>query len=101
MPIIHPKKREYLYPDRMHDGLNQLYPYRALVFLRVDSRIEKMLKEEILSIEGVEEAHYIYGPYDMYVKIEFDNIELLQDIVLDRIRNLYGVVSTMTCYVAE
>ncbi len=85
----------------MHDGLNQLYPYRALVFLRVDSRIEKMLKEEILSIEGVEEAHYIYGPYDMYVEVEFDNIELLQDIVLDRIRNLYGVVSTMTCYVAE
>ena len=85
----------------MHDGLNQLDHHRALVFLRVDSRIESMLKKEILSIEGVKEAHYIYGPYDMYVEVEFDNIELLQDIVLDRIRNLYGVISTMTCYVSE
>ena len=85
----------------MHGGLNQLDHHRALVFLRVDSRIESMLKKEILSIEGVKEAHYIYGPYDMYVEVEFDNIELLQDIVLDRIRNLYGVISTMTCYVSE
>jgi DNA-binding Lrp family transcriptional regulator len=85
----------------MHDGLNRLDPHRALVFLRVDSRIENMLKKEILSIEGVKEAHYIYGPYDMYVEVEIDNIELLQDIVLDKIRNLYGIVSTTTCYVAE
>ena len=85
----------------MHDGLNQLDHHRALVFLRVDSRIESMLKKEIQGIEGVKEAHYIYGPYDMYVEVEFDNIELLQDIVLDRIRNLYGVISTMTCYVSE
>jgi len=76
-------------------------PHRALVFLRVDSKIENMLKNEILSLEGVKEAHYIYGPYDMYVDVEVDDIDHLQNIVLNKIRNLYGVISTTTCYVAE
>ena len=76
-------------------------PYRALVFLRVDPKIENMLKNEILSLEGVKEAHYIYGPYDMYVEIEVDDMDQLQNIVLNKIRNLYGIISTTTCYVAE
>lgn len=85
----------------MLNGFDPLNPHRALVFLRVHPKIEKMLKEEILSIEGVKDAHYIYGPYDMYVEVEVDDIDLLQNIVLDKIRNLYGIVSTTTCYVAE
>ncbi len=67
----------------------------------MDSKIENMLKNEILSLEGVKEAHYIYGPYDMYVDVEVDDIDQLQNIVLNKIRNLYGVISTTTCYVAE
>jgi DNA-binding Lrp family transcriptional regulator len=74
---------------------------RALVFLRVDSRIEQMVIDEIKSFEGVKEAHYIYGPYDMYVEVEMANINKLQDLVLNKIRTLYGVISTTTCYVAE
>jgi DNA-binding Lrp family transcriptional regulator len=85
----------------MHNRLEPPDSHRALVFLRVDSKIEKMLKKEILNIEGVKEAHYIYGPYDMYVELEVDELEKLQNIVFEKIRNLYGIVSTTTCYVAE
>jgi DNA-binding Lrp family transcriptional regulator len=85
----------------MLDGLDPPDPHRALVFLRVDPKIENMLKNEILSLEGVKDAHYIYGPYDMYVEVEVDDIDLLQNIVLNKIRNLYGIISTTTCYVAE
>ena len=85
----------------MHNRLEPPDSHRALVFLRVDSKIENMLKKEILSIEGVKEAHYIYGPYDMYVELEVDELEKLQNIVFEKIRNLYGIVSTTTCYVAE
>jgi DNA-binding Lrp family transcriptional regulator len=85
----------------MLNGFDLPGPHRALVFLRVNPKIENMLKKEILSIEGVKDAHYIYGPYDMYVEVEVDDIDVLQNIVLDKIRNLYGIVSTTTCYVAE
>ena len=55
---------------------------RALMFLRVDSKIESMLKDEILSLPGVTEAHYIYGPYDMYVDIECASLDEFNDLVL-------------------
>ena len=76
-------------------------PVRALMFLRVDSKIESMLKDEILSLEGVNDAHYIYGPYDMYVDIETETFEELNDLVISNIRGLYGIISTTTCYIAE
>lgn len=81
-----------------HIALNKL---KALVLLRVDSRIEKKVINEIKSIENVIEAHYIYGPYDMYALVSVDSEDELQDIVLNKLRNLYGVVSTLTCYLAE
>jgi DNA-binding Lrp family transcriptional regulator len=76
-------------------------PLKAMVFLRVDSRIEKMVIDEIRTIEGVSEAHYIYGPYDMYVVVNANSLKMLQDIILGRIRDMYGVISTTTCYVAR
>ena len=75
--------------------------FKAMVFLRVDSRIEKMVIDEIKAIEGVADAHYIYGPYDMYVVVNASSPKILQDIVLSKIRNMYGVISTTTCYVAK
>ena len=81
-----------------HIASNKL---KALVLLRVDSRIEKMVINEIKSMENVIEAHYIYGPYDMYALVSVDSEDELQDIVLNRLRNLYGVISTLTCYIAD
>jgi len=81
-----------------HVASNKL---KALVLLRVDSRIEKKVINEIKSIENVTEAHYIYGPYDMYAFVSVDSEDELQDVVLNRLRNLYGVISTLTCYVAD
>ena len=71
------------------------------MFLRVDPKIESMLIDEVKCLEGVKDAHYIYGPYDMYVEVEIEDLDRLQDIILNQIRNLYGVISTTTCYVAD
>lgn len=74
---------------------------KALVLLRVDSKIENMIIDEIRQYDSVTEAHYIYGPYDMYIKVEVDDLDKLQNVVLNKIRNLYGVISTTTCYISD
>ena len=74
---------------------------KAIVLLRVDSRIEKQVIDEIRTFEGVKEAHYIFGPYDMYVECELDDSTLLRELVLNKIRNLPGIISSTTCYYAE
>ena len=74
---------------------------RAIILIKVDPRIEKQVLEEIRTLRGVKEAHYLYGPYDIGAKIEVKSLEDMEDLVLSKIRDIYGVSTTMTCYIAE
>jgi DNA-binding Lrp family transcriptional regulator len=76
-------------------------PIKALILLRIDPKIEKNLLDELKTYEGVQEAHMIYGPYDIYSIIEVPSYDALNDLVLNKVRRLYGVKSTTTCYLAE
>jgi DNA-binding Lrp family transcriptional regulator len=76
-------------------------PIKAIVLLRIDPKIEKNFLDELRSYEGVQEAHMIYGPYDIYSIIEVPSYDQLSNLVFNKIRRLYGVKSTTTCYLAE
>jgi DNA-binding Lrp family transcriptional regulator len=74
---------------------------KAIVLINVDPRLERLVLREIRSIRGVKQANYIYGPYDIAAKIEVETMDELQDTILNRIRDLYGVSTTMTCYIYD
>lgn len=74
---------------------------KAIVLLNLETMVEQSVLVKLRKMEGVLEAHFLYGPYDAYVKIEAKNSQDLQDIVINKIRNLEGIKSTMTCFVAD
>jgi len=74
---------------------------KALVLIRVDPGTEKKLVKELMDLEGVTEAHFIYGPYDVYCVIDCPNYDALNDLVMNSIRSLNGIKSTTTCYLSE
>jgi DNA-binding Lrp family transcriptional regulator len=74
---------------------------QAIILLIVDPKIELSVLSEIRKTPGVIEANYIYGPYDIYVKIEGDTRESIRNIVFDKIRGLYGIKSSTTCLIYE
>ena len=43
----------------------------------------------------------LYGPYDAYVIIEGENTTVLHDIIIENIRQVEGINTTMTCFVAD
>ena len=71
----------------------------VLLTLEPDSGSEVL--EEVKKINGVSEAHFLYGPYDAYAMIEAADSAKLQNIVIDTIRQIEGIRSTMTCFVAD
>ena len=73
---------------------------QALVLMTVEPASEKEVLDEIRAFPGVREANFIYGPYDIYLKIEADTMEKLRRLVLEEIRNIKGVRSTTTCFIA-
>jgi DNA-binding Lrp family transcriptional regulator len=74
---------------------------RAFVLINVESGSEDEVLRELKKIEGVEEAYFSYGVYDLITKIKADSMENLKDMVTRRVRALSKVRSTLTLIMME
>ncbi|HII86021.1 TPA: Lrp/AsnC family transcriptional regulator [Candidatus Bathyarchaeota archaeon] len=74
---------------------------RAFVLINVESGSEDEVLREIRKVEGVEEAYFSYGVYDLITKIKADTMENLKDMVTRKIRALNKVRSTLTLIMME
>jgi len=73
----------------------------AFVLLNVEPGSEEELIKELRKVEGVREAHRVYGVYDTVVKVEAESTEKLKEVLTWKIRRLPHVKSTLTMIVVE
>ncbi len=74
---------------------------RAFVLINVESGSEDQVLQELKTIEGVEEAYFSYGVYDLITKIRAESMDKLKELVTRRIRTLSKVRSTLTLIMME
>jgi DNA-binding Lrp family transcriptional regulator len=74
---------------------------RAYVLINVESGSEDDVLKELKAIEGVEEAYFSYGVYDLITKITADTMDKLKEMVTRRVRTLSKVRSTLTLILME
>ena len=74
---------------------------KAYVLINVESGFEDDVLRELRSIEGVDEAYFSYGVYDIITKVKAETMELLKDMVTKRVRSLPKVRSTLTLILME
>jgi len=74
-----------------------------IAFVLVNAEIggEEEVLKEIKKVEGVEEAHTVYGVYDIIVKIKAETMDKLKEVVTWHIRRINKVRSTLTMIVVE
>jgi len=73
----------------------------AFILIKADLGKEKNMLNDLGKIENVEEAHFVYGAYDIIVKLKADSMEKLKETVTWKIRLLKYVKSTTTMLVIE
>jgi DNA-binding Lrp family transcriptional regulator len=73
----------------------------AMVFVNTDLESTDTVLENVKKIEGVEEAHLLWGIYDLAVKITAKSVEKLKEIIKFRLRQLPGVTSSLTLMIFE
>jgi len=73
----------------------------AFVLISAELGEEESLLKQLRSIDHVKEAHFVYGVYDVIVKVEAENMDKLKEIVTRNIRSLSEVRSTLTMTVAK
>jgi DNA-binding Lrp family transcriptional regulator len=74
---------------------------RAFVLINVESGAEDEVLKALKEMEGVEEAYFSYGVYDLITRVRADTMENLKDMVSRRIRTLNKVRSTLTLIMME
>ena len=74
---------------------------KAFVLINVESGSEEEVLDQIKKSEGVEEAYYSYGVYDIIAKIRADSMEKLRESVSQKMRTINKVRSTLTLIMME
>ena len=74
---------------------------QAFVLINVESGAEQEVVNELKGIEGIEEAYFSYGVYDIITKIKADSMESLKDLVTRKVRTISRVRSTLTLIMME
>lgn len=74
---------------------------KAFVLINTDAGLEKLLHEEIKSIDGVKEVYELYGEYDIMAVVEEDSEKDIAKIVSWELRKIKGIRSTHTMVVAK
>ena len=73
----------------------------AFVLINAELGKEEDILKALREINGIKEAYFVYGPYDIVAKIEVEDSETLKNIVAFKIRELDEVQSTLTMTVIE
>jgi len=74
---------------------------QAFVLINVESGAEGEVVNQLRKVEGVEEAYFSYGVYDIITKVKADTMEKLKDMVTHNLRTLSRVRSTLTLIMME
>lgn len=73
----------------------------AFVLINTETGLEANMLQTLRNVKGVNEAHVVYGTYDIVAKVEAESIEALKEMITLRIRKLDKIRSTLTLVVSK
>lgn len=74
---------------------------KAYVLIKTISGSEDEVLRHILELSFVEEAHKVFGPYDIVAEVRGRDIETLVDIITGHIRRIKGLYETQSLLVID
>ena len=73
----------------------------AYILLNTEIGAENQVLKALKKIEGVEEAHNLWGVYDIIANIQAENMEKLKYIITKRIEKIGKINSKLTMIITE
>ena len=73
----------------------------AVILVNTDLDAQDNVLANLKLVDGVEEAHALYGVYDFFVKINASSIEDVKNIAKFKIKQVSGVTSSLTLMIDD
>ncbi|MEW5868678.1 MAG: Lrp/AsnC ligand binding domain-containing protein [Chloroflexota bacterium] len=74
---------------------------KAFVLIHVQPGLVTEVVRNINRLQGVQEAHMTFGPYDAVAVILADDINHLGRLIARDVQPIPGIIDTLTCLVVE
>ncbi|MGH8924882.1 MAG: Lrp/AsnC family transcriptional regulator [bacterium] len=74
---------------------------QAFVLIQTEVGKAAYVAEQVRTIQGVESADDVTGPYDVIVKASAPDVDALGKLVVARIQSIEGITRTLTCPVVH
>ena len=74
---------------------------QAFVLIQTEVGKAAFVAEQVRTIQGVESADDVTGPYDVIVKASAPDVDALGKLVVARIQSIEGITRTLTCPVVH
>lgn len=71
-------------------------PVLAYVLVTVKHGTNREVVKELMKLDKVEEAHILYGQYDVIIKINLGDMKDLEQFIFKKIKTIPNVESTET-----
>jgi len=62
---------------------------------------EREVAEDLMKYEEVEDAHILYGQFDLIIKLQARDMKTIEQFIFDRIRSNKDIESTETLIAAD
>ncbi|MBN2150863.1 MAG: Lrp/AsnC family transcriptional regulator [Candidatus Lokiarchaeota archaeon] len=71
--------------------------------IRIEMKVseQKKIMSEIVKFEEVDEAYYLAGKCGLWVKVDLEGMEKLEDFIKDKLSMLDGITNIDTCIVLK
>jgi DNA-binding Lrp family transcriptional regulator len=73
----------------------------AYVLVNTEIGSEKQVLRDLKKVEGVEEAHNLWGVYDLIVNVKADSLGELKQIITQKIEKIGKINSKLTMVITE
>ncbi|MFI0468163.1 Lrp/AsnC ligand binding domain-containing protein [Saccharopolyspora sp. 5N102] len=74
---------------------------QAYILIQTEVGKAAAVANEIKDFAGIISAEDVTGPYDVIVRAEAENVDLLGKMVVAKIQNVDGITRTLTCPVVH
>ena len=74
---------------------------KAYILIKAAVGQEENVLREVLKLSVTEEAHKVFGPYDLVAEVRGRDMETLVEIITGKVRSIKGIVDTQSILVID
>lgn len=97
------KSKSYLSVTLLKVRIKQLVQRMVKAYILIKATVgkEENVLREVLGLSVTEEAHKVFGPYDIVAEVRGRDMETLIEIITEKVRKIDGIEDTQSILVID